>query len=116
MIQRYSTPETDALFSEVGKMTRWLEIELCVAEAMADAGVVPADAAKACRSNAPAITEAFVAEVEAREAITNHDVAAFVDVVQASIGAPAGSWIHYGLTSTDVVDTGLCWALRDACQ
>ena len=115
MIQRYSTPEMDALFSEVGKMSRWLEIELCVAEAMADAGVVPADAAKACRTNAPAITEQFVAKVEEREAITNHDVAAFVDVVQASIGAPAGSWIHYGLTSTDVVDTGLCWALRDAC-
>jgi adenylosuccinate lyase len=115
MIQRYSTPEMDALFSEVGKMSRWLEIELCVAEAMADAGVVPADAAKACRTNAPVITEQFVAQVEEREAITNHDVAAFVDVVQASIGAPAGSWIHYGLTSTDVVDTGLCWALRDAC-
>ena len=116
MIQRYSTPETDALFSEVGKMSRWLEIELCVAEAMAEAGVVPADAAKVCRANAPAITEAFVAQVEEREAITNHDVAAFVDVVQALIGSPAGSWIHYGLTSTDVVDTGLCWALRDACQ
>jgi adenylosuccinate lyase len=115
MIQRYSTPEMDALFSEVGKMSRWLEIELCVAEAMADAGVVPADAAKACRTNAPVITDQFVATVEEREAITNHDVAAFVDVVQASIGAPAGSWIHYGLTSTDVVDTGLCWALRDAC-
>ena len=116
MIKRYSTPEMDALFSEVGKMSRWLEIELCVAEAMADAGVVPADAAKACRANAPAITEQFVAQVEEREAITNHDVAAFVDVVQQSIGAPAGSWIHYGLTSTDVVDTGLCWALRDACN
>ena len=116
MIKRYSTPEMDALFSEVGKMSRWLEIELCVAEAMADAGVVPADAAKACRANAPVITEQFVAQVEEREAITNHDVAAFVDVVQASIGSPAGSWIHYGLTSTDVVDTGLCWALRDACN
>lgn len=116
MIKRYSTPEMDALFSEVGKMSRWLEIELCVAEAMADAGVVPADAAKACRANAPVITEQFVVQVEEREAITNHDVAAFVDVVQASIGSPAGSWIHYGLTSTDVVDTGLCWALRDACN
>jgi adenylosuccinate lyase len=115
MIQRYSTPEMDALFSEVGKMSRWLEIELCVAEAMADAGVVPAEAAKACRTNAPIITEQFVVQVEEREAITNHDVAAFVDVVQSAIGAPAGSWIHYGLTSTDVVDTGLCWALRDAC-
>ena len=49
-----------------------------------------------------------------REAVTDHDVAAFVDVVQAAIGQPAGSWIHYGLTSSDVVDTALCWAMTDA--
>ena len=49
-----------------------------------------------------------------REAVTDHDVAAFVDVVQAAIGQPAGAWIHYGLTSSDVVDTAWCWALRDA--
>jgi adenylosuccinate lyase len=54
--------------------------------------------------------------VLAREAVTDHDVAAFVDVVQAAVGAPASSWIHYGLTSSDVVDTALCWALRDACD
>ena len=95
-------------------MSRWLEIELAVTDALAATGVVPKDAAIACRANAPVIDEAFVARVEAREAITNHDVAAFVDVLQESIGAPAGSWIHYGLTSTDVVDTGLCWALRDS--
>ncbi len=116
MIKRYSTIETDNLFSEVGKMSRWLEIELCVVEELAVAGIVPAEAAVACRTNAPVIDEAFVQQVEEREAITNHDVAAFVDVVQQSIGAPHGTWIHYGLTSTDVVDTGLCWALRDVCQ
>ncbi len=115
MISRYSTKETDELFSEQAKMSRWLEIELCVVEAMADAGLVPRESAEACRKNAPRIDEAFVQRVQDREAITNHDVAAFVDVVQESIGAPHGSWIHYGLTSTDVVDTGLCWALRDAC-
>lgn len=115
MISRYSTKETDELFSEQAKMSRWLEIELCVVEAMADAGIVPRDSAEACRRNAPQINDAFVQRVQDREAITNHDVAAFVDVVQESIGAPHGSWIHYGLTSTDVVDTGLCWALRDAC-
>ena len=114
MIQRYSTVDIDPLFSEVGKMSRWLEIELAVTDALAATGVVPADVAATCRKNAPVIDEAFVARVEAREAITNHDVAAFVDVLQESIGAPAGSWIHYGLTSTDVVDTGLCWALRDS--
>lgn len=115
MIPRYSTKETDELFSEHAKMSRWLEIELCVVEAMADAGLVPRESADICRAKAPRIDDAFVQRVQDREAITNHDVAAFVDVVQESIGAPHGSWIHYGLTSTDVVDTGLCWALRDAC-
>lgn len=115
MIARYSTPETDQLFSEVGKMQRWLEIELCVVEELAAEGIVPKEAATACRTHAPVIDEEFVAKVEEREAITNHDVAAFVDVVQAAIGSH-GTWIHYGLTSTDVVDTGLCWALRDASQ
>ena len=114
MIKRYSTPETDALFSEEAKMARWLEIELSVTDALASSGVVPKGVAEECRRNAPVIDAAFVAEVEVREAITNHDVAAFVDVLQQRIGAPAGSWIHYGLTSTDVVDNGLCWALRDA--
>lgn len=115
MISRYSTPETDELFSEQAKMSRWLEIELCVVEAMAEAGVVPQESAAYCRIHAPKIDESFVQRVQDREAITNHDVAAFVDVVQESIGATHGTWIHYGLTSTDVVDTGLCWALRDAC-
>jgi adenylosuccinate lyase len=56
----------------------------------------------------------FVERVLAREQVTDHDVAAFVDVVQDAIGAPAGAWIHYGLTSSDVVDTALAWMLRDA--
>jgi adenylosuccinate lyase len=60
------------------------------------------------------VDQAFVDAVAERERITNHDVAAFVDVLQESIGFPAGSYIHHGLTSTDVVDTGWCWALRDA--
>ena len=116
MIKRYSTQETDVLFSEADKMSRWLEIELCVVEELATEGIVPKEAAAFCRANAPVIDDAFVARVEEREAITNHDVAAFVDVVQQAIGAPHGTWIHYGLTSTDVVDTGLCWALRDVCE
>ena len=116
MIPRYSSPQVDELFSETAKMGRWLEIELAVAEEMAAEGIVPKDQAKSCRSNSPKVDAAFVAKVEEREAVTNHDVAAFVDTLQAAIGAPAGAWIHYGLTSTDVVDTGLCWALRDAAE
>jgi len=57
-----------------------------------------------------------VQAVSDREAVTDHDVAAFVDVVQAAIGTPAGAWIHYGLTSSDVVDTAWCWMMRDACD
>ena len=114
MIRRYSTPETEHIFSEVAKMRRWTDIELAVVDAMADAGVVPRDAASECRRAVPSIDDEFVARVEAREQITNHDVAAFVDVLQESVGMPHGAWIHHGLTSTDVVDTGLCWALRDA--
>jgi adenylosuccinate lyase len=75
---------------------------------------VPAGTAEACRANAPVVTPAFVEQVGERERITNHDVAAFVDVLQQSIGFPAGAYIHHGLTSTDVVDTALCWSLRDA--
>ncbi len=116
MIERYSVPEIDELFSEESKMRRWLEIELCVVEELANHGVVPPESARECRARAPHIDADFVRRVQAREEITNHDVAAFVDVLQESIGAPHATWIHYGLTSTDVVDTGLCWAMRDACH
>ncbi len=114
MIPRYSTPEMDAVWSDTARFARWLEVELLATDGHAELGLVPADAATACRAGAPATDEAFVARVLAREAVTDHDVAAFVDVVQDAIGAPAGSWIHFGLTSSDVVDTALCWALRDA--
>ena len=114
MIPRYSLPEMAELWSDTARLRRWLEIELLATEAQADLGVVPREDAATCRANAPAIDESFVAAVNERERTTDHDVAAFVDVVQSAIGAPAGSWIHYGLTSSDVVDTALCWAMRDA--
>src|SRR5262249_56575145 len=87
--------------------------ELLATDAWAGLGVVPRADAAACRAAAPTVDAAFVAEVAERERVTDHDVAAFVDVVQGRIGAP-GRWIHYGLTSSDVVDTALCWSLRDA--
>ena len=116
MIDRYATSEMTELFSERAKMERWLEIELLVTEALASHGVISKDDAEKCRANAPVIDEQFVRDVEEREKTTDHDVAAFVDVAQARIGEPHGSWIHYGLTSTDIVDTAQCWALRDAAQ
>ena len=117
MIPRYSTPEMSAIWSDVAKFGRWLEIEVLATEAHAAIGVVPSAEAAAGRMGAPTVDEAFVAAVLEREAVTDHDVAAFVDVVQAAIeaGSPgAGKWIHYGLTSSDVGDTALCWQLTDA--
>jgi adenylosuccinate lyase len=75
---------------------------------------VPRDHAQTCRDRAPVVDADFVAEVSERELVTDHDVAAFVDVVQKKIGMPAAAWIHHGLTSSDVVDTAWCWMLRDA--
>ena len=76
-------------------------------EAWSKLGVVPLAHAAACRERAPKIDATFVRRVAEREAVIDHDVAAFVDVVQESIGEPEGSWVHYGLTSSDVVDTAL---------
>ena len=103
-----------AVFADTIRFGRYLEIELLATEAQAKLGIVPAEDAATCRANAPVIDAEFVQAVSDREAVTDHDVAAFVDVVQAAIGQPAGEWIHYGLTSSDVVDTAWCWALRDA--
>ncbi len=114
MIPRYSTPEMDAVWSDPVRFGRWLEVELLATEGHAAVGVVPQDAAEICRAKAPTSDEAFVDRILERERITDHDVAAFVDTVQADIDDPAASWIHYGLTSSDVGDTALCWAMRDA--
>jgi len=116
MIERYSLPEMDAVFSDVARFTRYLEIELHAVDAQAALGVVPASAAAACRARAPRVDEAFVRAVSDREAVTNHDVAAFVDVVQERIGGAEASWVHHGLTSSDVVDTAWCAMLRDAAE
>jgi adenylosuccinate lyase len=114
LIDRYSLPEMAALFSDTERLRRWLEIELLAVEAWAELGVVPDTEAKAARERAPRADEVLLERVQARERVTDHDVAAFVDVVQAEIGPPAGTWIHFGLTSSDVVDTALAWTLVDA--
>ena len=114
MIDRYMTPEMSTIFSDVAKFSRYLEIELVALEGLSQVGVVSDSVARACRNAAPRVDDDFVAAVEEREAVTNHDVAAFVDVVQSRIGGDAAKWIHYGLTSSDVVDTAWCWMMRDA--
>ena len=114
MIERYALPAVANIFGDAARMQRWVEIELLATEAQEQLGIVPQGIAAQCRELAPVVDQAFVDAVAERERITNHDVAAFVDVLQESIGFPAGSYIPHGLTSTDVVDTGWCWALRDA--
>jgi adenylosuccinate lyase len=114
MIPRYSPPDMAALFTDAARFGLWLEVELLATEAQAAIGVVPAEDAATCRDKAPTVDDVFVSDVLERERITDHDVAAFVDVVQDRIGAPAGSYIHFGLTSSDVVDTALSATLTRA--
>jgi adenylosuccinate lyase len=116
MINRYSLPEIAEIFSDRSKFARYLEIELLATEAQAKLGVVPQTDAQTCRAKAPLVDDAFVHRIAERELVTDHDVAAFVDVVQSTIGMPAGAWIHHGLTSTDVVDTAWCWMLKDGAE
>ncbi|MBI1844680.1 MAG: adenylosuccinate lyase [Actinobacteria bacterium] len=114
MIPRYSLPAMAALFTDEARLARWLEVEVLATEAWAGLGVVPAADARAVRDRAPVVDADFVARVDERERVTDHDVAAFVDVVQGAVGPPAGKWVHYGLTSSDVVDTALSMGLAAA--
>ena len=114
MIPRYAPRDVAALFTDEHRFDTMLEVELLAAEALAAVGVVPHEDAALLRARRPVVDADFVAAVAAREAVTNHDTAAFVDVVQERIGMPEGAWIHYGLTSSDVVDTALCATLTRA--
>jgi len=114
MIPRYSPKDVAALFSDENRFDTMLEVELLAAEGLAAEGVIPKDEVATLRTRRPVIDAAFVAEVDERELITNHDTAAFVDLVQSKIGMPEGAWIHYGLTSSDVVDTALCHTITRA--
>ncbi len=110
MIERYTTPAMRELWSDEARMRRWLRVEVLATDAWASIGVVPAEHAEQIRTRADFSVEA----VDEREKITDHDMAAFVDVVQESIGMPAGGWVHYGLTSSDVGDTALALVLTEA--
>jgi adenylosuccinate lyase len=114
MIGRYSLPEMAERFSDEARFSLWLEIELLALEAWAKLGAVEATYPALARERAPVVDSVFVDKVAAREAVTDHDVAAFVDVVQEAIGPPAGPYIHHGLTSSDVVDTALSATLTGA--
>jgi len=109
VISRYTLPEMAAVWSDEARFGHWLEIEILAVEAWARLGTVPAEDARAIRERA-AIT---VERVNELEQVTKHDVAAFVQAVGESVG-DAGRWIHFGMTSSDVLDTGLALHLRDA--
>jgi len=109
VIPRYEVSEVAAVWSDHARMEHWLEIELLAVEAWAELGVIPAADAAACRERASFTVEAVLE----REAVTRHDVAAFIDVVAGSIG-DEGRWIHYGMTSSDVLDTAFALQLRAA--
>src|SRR6185369_4919420 len=97
MIPRYSRPEMARIWSDENRFATWLKVEIAATEALADAGVVPREALSAIKSKA------------------RFDVAAFVSDVAESVG-PEGRWLHYGLTSSDVVDTALALLMREACD
>ena len=111
MIRRYTHPEMGAIWSEQRRYETWLEVELAAADAMADAGLVPPDAALELRNKA-----AFdIARIEEIEQTTQHDVIAFTTAVAEQAG-PAARWLHFGLTSSDVVDTAQALQMREACD
>jgi adenylosuccinate lyase len=110
VIARYARPEMRRIWSEEGKLARWFDVELAALDAWAHLGVVPAADVSAIRAGAAVPTAERVAEIEQT---TDHDLAAFVDAVAEQVG-PEGRWFHYGLTSSDVVDTALALQIRDA--
>src|SRR3954447_3943929 len=106
VIERYTRPELGAVWTDEARMAAWRDVEVAAAEALE--GGPTAEELAAIRA------ATFTVEaVKEREQVTDHDVAAFVDVLAASAG-PAGRWIHYGLTSSDVLDTALALQLRAA--
>jgi adenylosuccinate lyase len=98
------------IWSDESKLARWLDVELAALEAWAEVGAIPSEDVRAIRARAVPPTAARVAEIEQ---LTDHDVAAFVDAVAEQLG-PEGRWLHYGLTSSDVVDTALSLQMQEA--
>ncbi len=111
MIARYTLPEMGALWSEQNKFQKWLEVEIAVCEVHAENGTIPADAVEEIKAKA-AFTPERIAEIEKT---TDHDVIAFTTNLAENIG-PAARFVHYGLTSSDVVDTANALLLRDSCE
>jgi len=111
MIRRYTHPEMGRIWSDQRKYETWLQVEVAAAEAMARAGIVPAEAARDIRERG-----AFdIARIEAIEEVTQHDVIAFTTAVAEHVG-PSARWLHFGMTSSDVIDTAQALQMREACD
>src|SRR6187431_955002 len=111
MIPRYTNPAMGAIWSDQRRYETWLAVELAAADAMAETGVIPAAAARELGERA----RFDVARIEEIEQVTQHDVIAFTTAVAEHVG-PAARWLHYGLTSSDVIDTAQALQLREACD
>jgi len=110
MIPRYSRPEMSRIWSDQNRFATWLKVEIAATEALAERGIVPQEALAAIKERA----RFDVARIDAIEKEVQHDVIAFVSNVAESVG-PEGRWLHYGLTSSDVVDTALAMLMGEAC-
>jgi adenylosuccinate lyase len=111
MIRRYTNPEMGRIWSDQRKYETWLQVEIAAVDAMAHAGIVPEDAARDIRARA-----AFsIDRIEEIEAVTQHDVIAFTTAVAEHVG-PSARWLHFGLTSSDVIDTAQALQMREACD
>ncbi len=111
MITRYTHPEMGRIWSEQRRYETWLQVEIAAAEAMAAAGIVPAEAARDLRAKG-----AFdIARIDEIEKVTQHDVIAFTTSVAEKVG-PSARWLHFGLTSSDVIDTAQAVQMVEACD
>src|SRR5438874_1630697 len=111
MIQRYTLPEMGKIWSQQNKFQKWLDVEIAVCEVHADMGTIPVEALAEIKAKA-AFTVERINEIEKT---TDHDVIAFTTNLAENIG-PASRFVHYGLTSSDVVDTANALLLREACD
>jgi len=111
MIARYTNPEMGRIWSDQRRYETWLAVEIAAAEAMAEAGIVPAEAARDLRAKG-----AFdIARIDEIEKVTQHDVIAFTTSVAEQVG-PSARWLHFGLTSSDVIDTAQAVQMVEACD
>ncbi len=111
MIRRYTGADMGRIWSDHRRYETWLQVELAALDAMARGGIVPADAARDVRQRA----RFDVARIEEIEQVTQHDVVAFTTAVAEHVG-PSARWLHFGLTSSDVVDTAQALQMREACD